>query len=31
MEFVVYILFSVTLQKYYVGQTSQLGKRVDDH
>ncbi|MCA6455767.1 MAG: GIY-YIG nuclease family protein [Chitinophagaceae bacterium] len=31
MEFVVYILFSVTLQKYYVGQTSQLGNRLDDH
>jgi putative endonuclease len=31
MDFVVYILFSDHLQKYYVGQTSDLEKRILDH
>ncbi len=31
MQFVVYILFSDSLQKYYVGQTSDLEKRIDEH
>ncbi|QYH39290.1 GIY-YIG nuclease family protein [Algoriphagus sp. NBT04N3] len=31
MEFVVYILFSERLGKYYVGQTSDLDKRLKRH
>ena len=31
MGFVVYILFSESLQKYYVGQTGDLNKRIHDH
>ncbi|MBU3822655.1 GIY-YIG nuclease family protein [Flavobacteriaceae bacterium XHP0103] len=31
MEFVVYILFSESLNKYYVGQTSDLEKRLKTH
>jgi len=31
MDFVVYILFSDNLQKYYVGQTSDLEKRIQNH
>jgi putative endonuclease len=31
MKYGVYILFSETLQKYYVGQTGDIEKRVLDH
>jgi putative endonuclease len=31
MKYVVYILFSESLQKYYVGQTHDVEKRVMDH
>jgi putative endonuclease len=31
MKYVVYILFSEILQKYYVGQTGNLERRVHDH
>ncbi|MBI2282658.1 MAG: GIY-YIG nuclease family protein [Bacteroidetes bacterium] len=31
MDFVVYILFSDHLQKYYVGQTGDLEKRIENH
>ena len=31
MTYVVYILFSKTLQKYYVGQTGDLERRIQDH
>ncbi len=31
MNYVVYILFSAVLQKYYVGQTGDLERRIHDH
>ena len=31
MKYVVYILFSDSLQKYYVGQTGDLERRLQDH
>ncbi len=31
MEFVVYILFSEKIQKYYVGFSGDLEKRLEDH
>ena len=31
MGFVVYILFNESLQKYYVGQTADIERRIHDH
>jgi putative endonuclease len=31
MKFIVYILFSDSTQKYYTGQTQNLGNRLEEH